>query len=197
MLSISKRWFFSAAIALCTALAIPSAHALEVSGVKYDETLDISGEKLQLNGAGIRYKAIFKVYTMGLYTAKKAGTTEEVLAQAGNKRIAITMLREIDAGELGRLFTRGIEDNNARADTTRSLGDVLRMSQLFSEYKSLKQGDTLVVDLIKGTGIQISIKGKPAGEPFKDPAFFKLMLNIWLGKSPADWKLKESLLGVK
>jgi Chalcone isomerase-like len=178
-------------------LALQTAHALEVSGVKYDEALEVAGEKLQLNGAGIRYKAIFKVYTAGLYTSKKAGTPEEVWAQPGNKRFTITMLREIDASELGRLFTRGIEDNNSRTDATRSLADILRMSQLFSEYKSLKPGDIIVVDFIKGTGIQITIKGKPAGEPFKDPGFFKLMLNIWLGKSPADWKLKDAMLGIK
>jgi Chalcone isomerase-like len=194
---ISKRWVLSSIFAFCAALALPSAHALDVSGVKYDETIDVAGEKLQLNGAGIRYKAIFKVYTMGLYTGKKVSTPEELWVQPGNKRFTLTMLREIDAGELGRLFTRGIEDNNSRTDTTRSLSDILRMSQLFSEHKSLKPGDMLVVDLVKGSGIQISIKGKPAGEPFKDPAFFKLMLNIWLGKSPADWKLKEAMLGIK
>ncbi len=197
MFYISSRQIMAIAFALCAAAVLPSAHALELSGVKYEEAIDIAGEKLQLNGAGIRYKAIFKVYTMGLYTSKKAGTPEEVWAQPGNKRFTLTMLREIDASELGRLFTRGIEDNNTRADTTRSLSDILRMSQLFSEHKVLKPGDVLVVDFVKASGIQISIKGKPAGDIFKDPAFFKLMLNIWLGKSPADWKLKDSLLGIK
>ncbi len=184
-------------LALFVVVGQQSAFALELSGVKYEDTVDVAGEKLQLNGAGIRYKTIFKVYTMGLYTSKKASTPEEILAQSGNKRISLTMLREIDAGELGRLFTRGMDDNNPRADNARALVDILRMGQLFSEYKTLKVGDTLVVDLVKNSGIQISIKGKPAGEPFKDPTFFKLMLNIWLGKSPADWKLKDAMLGIK
>lgn len=197
MFSISKSWVFCAIFALSVLAALPSAQALEVSGVKHDETVEVAGEKLQLNGAGIRYKAVFKVYTMGLYASKKVGSPEELWALPGNKRFTLTMLREIDAGELGRLFTRGIEDNNSRADNTRSLSDILRMSQLFSEYKSLKPGDTLVVDLVKGAGVQIYIKGKPAGEAFKDPAFFKLVMNIWLGKSPADWKLKEAILGIK
>jgi len=33
------------------------------------------------------------------------------------------------------------------------------------------------------------------GEPFKEPEFFNALLRIWLGPVPADWKLKESLLG--
>lgn len=196
MFSFSKFWSLSACFVIFS-LAYQPAQAIEVSGVKYDDSIDVAGEKLQLNGVGIRYKAIFKVYTMGLYTSKKANTPDEVWAMPGNKRFTLTMVREIDAAELGRLFTRGIEDNNSRADTTRSLSDILRMGQLFGEHKSLKPGDVLEVNLVKGSGVQISIKGKSTGEPFKDPAFFKVMLNIWLGKSPADWKLKDAMLGIK
>jgi Chalcone isomerase-like len=196
MLFLSKNWFISTCFVVAS-VAFQSAHAIEVSGVNYNETIDVAGEKLQLNGVGIRYKAVFKVYTMGLYTNKKASTPEEVWAMPGNKRFTLTMLREIDASELGRLFTRGIQENNPQADTSRSLPDILRMGVLFGEHKTLKPGEVLEVNLVKGTGIQISIKGKPVGEPFKDPAFFKLMLNIWLGKNPADWKLKEALLGAK
>jgi Chalcone isomerase-like len=189
-----NRSFVLACFAL-SSLAFQPAHAIEVSGVNYNETIDVAGEKLQLNGVGIRYKAVFKVYTMGLYTNKKASTPEEVWAMPGNKRFTLTMLREIDAAELGRLFTRGIQENNTQADTTRSLPDVMRMGVLFGEHKTLKPGEVLEVNLVRGAGVQISIKGKPVGEPFKDPAFFKLMLNIWLGKNPADWKLKDALLG--
>jgi len=35
------------------------------------------------------------------------------------------------------------------------------------------------------------------GEPFTEPDFFKALMSIWLGSSPADYKLKDDLLGVK
>jgi hypothetical protein len=35
----------------------------------------------------------------------------------------------------------------------------------------------------------------PQGEPFKEPEFYDALLRIWLGPNPADWKLKDSLLG--
>ena len=44
----------------------PSVPATEVSGVKFDNTMDLRGSKLQLNGVGVRYKLVFKVYTAGL-----------------------------------------------------------------------------------------------------------------------------------
>ena len=43
----------------------------------------------------------------------------------------------------------------------------------------------------------VTAKGKAQGEPFKDPAFFRAIMSIWFGESPADWKLKDAMLGVK
>ena len=166
-----------------------------VSGVKYDETVDVRGTKLQLNGAGVRYKAVFKVYTAGLYLPKKASTTEEALAIPGAKRISITMLRDIDSAELGKLFSRGMEDNMDKAAFSKLVPGVLRMSQVFSDCKKLNAGDTFTVDWIPGTGAVLTVKCVPPGEPFKEPEFYNALLRIWLGPNPADWKLKEALLG--
>jgi hypothetical protein len=35
------------------------------------------------------------------------------------------------------------------------------------------------------------------GEPFKEPEFYKALMSIWLGGVPADFKLKDQLLGAK
>ena len=91
------------------------AQSATVAGVKYEEAYDLKGTKLQLNGAGVRYRGPFKVYTAGMYLGKKAGTPEEAFAVPGAKRISITMLREIDSAELGKLFTRSVEDNMDKA----------------------------------------------------------------------------------
>ena len=178
-------------------LTAPSVPTTDVSGVKFDNTLDLRGSKLQLNGAGVRYKAVFKVYAAGLYLGKKSSTPEEVLSQTSNRRIQVVMLRDIDAGELGKLFSRGVEDNMPKSDFSRVVPALLRMSQMFSDYKQLKTGDVFTIDWVNGVGTIISIKGKPYGEPFKEPEFFNALLSIWLGKQPADWKLKDALLGNK
>jgi hypothetical protein len=177
------------------ALFLTTAQAAEVSGVKLDDTLSLSGSQLTLNGAGIRYKAVFKVYVAALYVGKKSSVAEEVLAQSGAKRIQITMLRGIDANELGKLFSRAMEDNMPKSDFAKLIPSILRMSQVFSDYKNLKAGDVFSIDWIPGIGTIITIKGKPYGEPFKEPEFYNAMLRIWLGPNPADWKLKEALLG--
>jgi hypothetical protein len=182
---------------LMALLSTPLAQAqtTDVAGVKYDQSLQLAGSRLQLNGAGIRYKAIFKVYTAGLYLGAKAATPEAVLAAPGPKRMHIVMLRDIDANELGKLFTRGMQDNAPREEFSKSIAGTLRMSDLFSAKKKLATGENFSVDWVPGQGTTVLINGKAQGEPIKEPEFFSALVKIWLGHSPADAQLKEALLG--
>ena len=186
-------------LAIATAavvLACSSALAqVTVADVKYDADASVNGTSLHLNGAGIRYKAVFKVYTAGLYLEKKATTPQDIQALKGPKRMRIVMLREIDSAELGKLFSRGMEDNMDRAAFSKLVPGVVRMSQIFSEHKKLLPGEEFMIDWIPGTGTVLTVKGQVQGEPFKEPEFFNALLGIWLGPQPADWKLKDALLG--
>lgn len=179
------------------AIAPASAATIDVAGVPLEERINLAGSPLMLNGAGVRYKAVFQVYTAGLYLTAKSATTDAVLAANGPKRMTITMLRDIDAGELGKLFSRGMEDNMERAAFSKLIPGVLRMSQIFADYKKLNKGDTFHIDWVPGTGTVLTIRGKVEGEPFKEPEFFNALMRIWLGPKPADWQLKDALLGVK
>ncbi|MBK8071816.1 MAG: chalcone isomerase family protein [Ramlibacter sp.] len=190
----SRFWLIAGALLLATTA---NAATVEVSGVKLEDSIDVRGTKLVLNGAGVRYKAVFKVYTAGLYLSKKAATPEEVTAAPGPKRMTITMLREIDSGELGKLFSRGMEDNMDKQAFSKLIPGVLRMSQIFSDHKKLLVGENFQIDWVPGTGTIVTVKGKVQGEPFKEPEFFNALMGIWLGKNPADWKLKDALLGAK
>jgi len=174
------------------------AQAVEVANVKYEPTLDLAGQKLVLNGAGIRYKFVVKVYTAGLYLTHKAGTTQEALAAPGPKRIHIQMLREIDANELGKLFTKGMEANAPREEFVKSINGVLKLSEVFASRKQLNSGDNFSVDFVPGVGSTLLLNGKPLmSDPIKEPEFFTALLRIWLGDKPADDGLKDALLGVK
>ena len=173
------------------------ASALEVGGVNFAPQVDVNGSKLELNGAGVRYKAVFKVYAAGLYVGRKAGSLEEILKAPGPKRMSITMLRDIDAAELGKLFSRGMEDNMDRAAFVQLIPGIMRMSQIFSDHKKLMAGDSFTLDWVPGQGLFIAVKGKVQGAPFKEPEFFAALMGIWLGRVPADWQLKNALLDLK
>ena len=184
------------ALALTASLSA-QAETVEVAGVKYETVQDVAGQKLQLNGAGIRYKAVFKVYTAGLYTAAKVNTPDGVLNAPGAKRLHIVALRDINGNDLGKLFTKGIEENSTREEFSKSINGVLKISELFAAKKELLKGENFSVDWVPGNGSTVTVNGVPQGAPIKEPEFFAALLRIWLGKSPADYMLKDALLGLK
>lgn len=181
--------------AAASAAAAPAVPVVELAGVKYPQSLAVAGSKLQLNGVGIRYKIIFKVYTAGLYLSGPAATPEAVLAVPGPKRLHVVMLREIDANELGKLFTRGMQDNAPKETFSKSIPGTLRMADIFSTRKKLVAGDSFSVDWNPGAGTTVLVNGETQGAPIREPEFFAALLSIWLGPHPADAQLKEALLG--
>ena len=188
----------TAALAAFAALAISfsvAAATIDVGGAKIEDAVDVQGSKLQLNGAGVRYKAVFKVYAAGLYVGKKVATPEELLAAPGLKRMSITLLREIDSNELGKAFTKGFEENSPKSEMSKLIPGLIKMGQIFSDQKKMMAGENFTIDWIPGTGTIITVKGKQQGEPFKEPEFYAALMRIWLGPNPADFKLKDALLG--
>ncbi len=184
-----------ALLCLTGALWAPPLHALEVEGTRFADQVTVANKPLQLNGAGVRYKALFKVYAAGLYTANKSSVPSEVMNLDTPKRVHIVMLREVDSAELGNMFARSMEDNAERSAMVRLLPGIMRMSQVFSEHRRVVAGDTLQWDWVPGTGAILSVKGQVVGEPFREPEFYRALLGIWLGPKPSDWKLKDALLG--
>ncbi|MBK7050033.1 MAG: chalcone isomerase family protein [Rhodoferax sp.] len=184
--------------ALLAVLALnANAVTLDIHGIKLEDSATVAGVPLKLNGAGTRYKGPFKVYVAGLYLGKKTSSPEEVVSQPGPKRLSITMVRNIEARELGRLLTRGIEDNMGKAAVSKLIPGMLRMGEIFAVQKKLGPEDNLTIEWVPGSGTVITVRGQVQGEPFKEPEFFKAMMSIWLGPDPADWRLKEELLGIK
>src|ERR1035437_8525942 len=114
--------FLLAGLLSCAAMSATK----DVSGVKLDETINLAGSNLKLNGAGTRFKVVFKVYVAGLYLTEKADTPEKVALQSGPKRLSVTMLRDIDSAELGKLLTRGIQDNAGKAAMSKLVPGLLR-----------------------------------------------------------------------
>lgn len=185
----------SLAAALCWTGA---AHAaVEIAGVKVEEAITVAGTKLQLNGAGIRYKGPFKVYVGDLYTTRPVKSLDELIAAPGPKRLSMTFVREINSAEFGKLLTRGIEDNVSRQEISKIIPGMIKMGDIFAANKSFVPGDVCALEWDPAKGLSIWAKGKLQSEPFQDPAFFRALMSIWFGQSPADWKLKEELLGIK
>lgn len=159
------------------------------------EQLVLAEQRLQLNGSGTRRKAVFQIYTAALYLGQPARSLQQVVEQDGPKRLLVQMLRDIDANELGKLFTQGIKRNTQREQFARLVPGILHISELFARQKRLKKGDSFSLDWVPATGLSIRINDQLPAPPINDPEFFAALLSIWLGPQPADEHLKAALLG--
>lgn len=79
---------------LAVSCALSFAHAataVELAGVKLDDSVRLVGQNLRLNGAGIRYKVVFKVYVIGLYLTDKKTTVADVMAAVRARLVTLVM----------------------------------------------------------------------------------------------------------
>lgn len=174
--------------------ALPASAQTTIAGIKFEPDITVAGQKLQLNGAGLRIRAIFRVYAAALYTPAKVTKNEDVL-KPGVKRLQMVALRDVKGDEFGKLFTRAMEDNASREEFSKSINSVIRMGQIFADAKQFAKGDVIILDFVPNSGLVVTHKGKPLGDAFKEAEFQSLMLKIWFGPKPVDNELRKALLG--
>lgn len=187
----------SLTLATFSAPMLPAAQAVEVGGVKIDDSAKVAGKELKLNGAGVRTRALFKVYSMGVYLTKKETTVDGVLSAQGPRRITLVMLREVNSDDFGQAFMTGINANTDKTEKGKLVNQMVKLGEIFQAVGSLKKGDTLTVDWVPEKGTLIELNGKSQSDALPDVAFFNALLKIWLGDKPADSSLKPLLLGGK
>jgi hypothetical protein len=188
----ATRWLAGLAFALGLGGA---AQAIEVGGLKFDDTVKVAGKELKVNGAGVRTRIVIKVYSMVLYLPEKKDTTAGVLDSSGPRRFALGMLREVTGDELGQAFMAGITANTDKAERSKFVNQLAQFGEAFVNIPQGKKGDVITVDWIPDTGTVMALNGKPIGEPMKDIGFYNALLKIWLGDKPVDSSLKPQLLG--
>ena len=90
-----------AAAALSAGWAAPALAQTTIAGVKFEAEASVAGQRLQLNGAGVRFRAIFKVYAAALYTPAKITTNEAAIRVAGPRRLHLVALRTVGGDDFG------------------------------------------------------------------------------------------------
>lgn len=182
---------------LLFALLTQPVLALDIGGVKMEDTSRVANKELKLNGAGMRVKAIFKVYAAGLYLTEKKTTVPEILALDGPKRMILVMQREVSSEDFGQSFMTGLNDNSDKAEKSKIINQTVKFGEMFAALPGLKKGDVLYLDWVPGAGTESSLNGKKMGESIPDVAFYNAVLRLWLGQKPVDSALKPLLVGAK
>ena len=176
---------------LLFAFALP-LQAAEVAGVKFDERVRVADSELALTGAGLRQRFIFDVYAMGLYVRDAKA---DPVMQPGAKRIAIHMLRNVDADTFAQALVDGMRPNHDEATMQALAPRIAELNALMAQMKEAKKGMAITLDWLPGSGTQMTVNGKPGGAPIAGEDFYRALLRIWLGPRPVQEDLKKALLG--
>ena len=173
---------------------IGHAAAAEVAGIKIDDKTKVGNSELVLNGAGLRTRVFFQVYAIGLYLPKVTTNGIEVINSPGPKRIAIHMLRDVDADQFTGALADGIRANHSEAEAQALQPRLEQLAATMKELEEAKKGMPIYLDWT-GTETQVLVRGKPTGKPIAGADLYKALLKIWLGDKPVQDDLKKALLG--
>ncbi|MDH3318146.1 MAG: chalcone isomerase family protein [Betaproteobacteria bacterium] len=166
--------------------------AAEVGGVKFDERVRVADSELALTGAGLRQRFIFDVYAMALYVRD---ANADLVMQPGAKRIAIHMLRNVDADTFAKALVDGMRPNHDEQTMKALEPRIAELNAVMAQMQEAKKGMAITLDWLPGTGTQMTVDGKAAGAPIAGEDFYQALLRVWLGPKPVQDDLKKKLLG--
>jgi len=168
------------------------AFAAEVGGVKLGDKVAVGGQDLVLNGAGIRTKAIFKVYVGSLYVPAKVPDLAGVLAK-GPRRVQMNLLRNLSADDLVNALVDGLKENNTEAEMAAVKPQQDQLATIMKAFGEVKEGNVVTLDFVDGATV-VGFNGAPKGS-IPGEAFNKALTKIWLGDKPIQADLKKAMLG--
>jgi hypothetical protein len=179
---------------LVISLFAPASSLLagKLKGITMEDTIEIDGQKLVLNGMALRKKIFWKVYVAGLYLPAKEKSGEKILKEDTARRTVMHFMRNVPAGKINDAWMEGLEDNtpNASAELKE------KFKKLCSYMENLKENDLLAFTYIPGKGTTVEVKGNNKGV-FEGKDFADALFACWIGPEPGPGEgFKEDLLGI-
>lgn len=196
-MTFTSKLFTFLQVATATALLASSGYAgaLDIGGIKFEDSLTIYNNTLLLNGAGIVSNGKTPQYSAQIYAKQKFATLDALSATPGPKRLVLTAIREVDTGPILKMLSRSVEATASKGDMAKLIPGMMNIGNVFKANRVLKPGETMTLDWIPITGLVIYVGGKMQGDPMREPELFRAAMGVWMGEAPADAKLKDALLG--
>ncbi len=186
------------ALLIAGAALLPPAYALEIEGVNIDDKAMLSsgGPEVVLNGAGVRHKLVFvKTYIGSLYLTRKMDTREAILADPGPKRVSMHILSdEVTASELVASMNNALAANLLPHELALLEKRIRDLNRMMSSIKAIKRGSVVHLDYLPGAGTRVTVNGEER-ITISGADFFPALLQIWIGLTPVDGRLRDAMLG--
>lgn len=188
VVSLLKR----AMILIAAFAATPAVRAAELDGIWMPNTQLVHGDRLLLNGLGLRTYSIFRIgiYVAGLYLEQRSDNPKAILHSDKMKLIQIRFLHNVSAEE-ARASWRSAFERTCEPPCRLSSHDVRRF---LAAVPAFHRGDESRL-LFTSHGVDVRIDGHLMGR-IEDPHFANIMLATFIGAKPPIYQLKRQLLGI-
>lgn len=185
------RWYVRGSLLAAALLTAATLQGAEIEGVHLPDRVEVAGQVLQLNGAGVRTKFFFDIYIGALYLMHKTGDARTAIEGAGPKRVTMDILyREVERQKLVGGWNAGFEKNQSSSAMQRLQSRLERFDAMFGDAR---RGDHFTFDFLADGTTHVAVNGKAKGV-IEGGDFQQALLRVWLGGKPADASLKEAML---
>lgn len=178
---------------LFAVVTISSASAqTKVAGVIIPNNVSFEGEKLVLNGVGVREKFWMDMYAGALYLSSKSSDAKSIINANDPMAIKLHMVSSLITSEkMIEAVNEGFE-NATNGKTSGISSEITKFKSFFSD--EINKEDVFDIVYIPSKGVLVYKNGKEKGL-IKGVEFKKALFGIWLSDKPADKKLKQGMLG--
>lgn len=167
----------------------------EIAGVRFADQVQLAGQTLTLNGAGLRSRFLFKIYAIALYLPARQAQAAGALQQAGPKRMELAVLRDLSGQQLVDALITAFNDNHDAAAQSSFKPRLDELRSYMLQVGEARPGDVIKLDWLADQGLNITLNGKPLGQAITGEDFYRALMKIWLGDKPVQDTLKAALLG--
>jgi len=187
-----------AASLLAAALAVPmTGQARAVEGVDLQDSVQVGGGSLTLNGAGLRSKiGLFDVYVAALYLPQKSGDADTIIKAHEPRRMVMKMKRGVSSETMTKAFHEGVANNLNQQQLAALKPKLDALDRSFASVNELKEGDEIDIDFSADGSTRVTYNGQQK-DIIPGADLSEALLKIWLGKKPVQDDLKQELLGAK
>lgn len=170
--------------------------AAVIDKVDFPDEIIAEGQKLVLNGGGMRKKKKFfklwDVYVGALYLPTKSKDAKAIMESPAPKVIEMVYVRSVDREAQQDAWKESFEkvcgaDCEAAKDQLKAFNDLMVDMKDRSRMRMTFQKDSVSVDVKGKTEKNALISGEP---------FRRVLLNIFLGEKTTAPELKPKLLGL-
>lgn len=189
----------AAALLAAMLAGAPRAGTLEVEGVQLEDTAVVDGQKLVLNGAGVRKRGYTPTDVTALYLPQKQATLEAVMRQPGAKRLCLQALRDLSGSVVARYFVGDFKRAATEAEFKSLINEVGMVGGVYGRVHQISKGDLVTIDWVPGKGITTAINGRTiqldGATYMNSELMFQIILRMYLGAAVSD-ELRLNMLGV-